>query len=632
MLWLAVASCVLVALTVSLFALRRREAAFGVPTFRVVRGRFSEMARERLVRELAPMELSFADGHVLNPVADAEATSARRRRGLFGGRSSRRRRTSTHDAAFAATPEAMALLYGSGETLVDVLRLDDSVLGALRQLSGQQVDGLADFRSLQDARQYQLMSIKLRGTVGEHEVHRHFSEAGYDVTWPSGGKTEFGPSNNPGWDLSVDGHPVNVKVTQDAASAIDQHFAQYPDVPLVLNGDAGNLPADALVFDGSTTFDAAELVGDHVVIVDQSLTLSGIEHAQALAENAADPSWVDATDHVPGLSFLAAAVRSGYKEGALFFGGKTDIQRALKNVALDAAGKGGGGMLGGAAGAKVGAAVDAATLGATMGLGTLIGMAIGALGGAMVGSQITTNVKLQPLRDAQDRLKTALGRLEQAVADERAASADRLHREEQQMSARFQCQRAAARVAYDDLLTRLAAEHRDVTSLNAAELRSILAEAEVAVRRAVEDLTRRLELRGSLERRSSRRRLRASQDAAANWQRQADEAARACLLSEDRTSDFFDVILAAPNGVALAEAHLSTVIAASNRLRVTAVEGNRRMVDAILTARAGTVATLEQARTAELARAHEALAQYKTEVTEAHDRTKDELARAGAAT
>jgi hypothetical protein len=609
--------------------LRRRIS--NAPTFRVKRGRFSAIARERLALGLPVMPLTFADGNVLPPWANGDVAGATRRRwSCRYWRKRRRQRGHARDAAFAAAPEATALLYGSGETLIDALRLDGSVLNSLRQLSGQQVSGLADFRSLVDTRQYQLMSIKLRGTVAEHEVHNHLSDAGFDVAWPPGGRTEFGPSNNPGWDLTVDGHPVNVKATEDAAEAINRHFAQYPDVPLVLNNDSRNLPADALVFDGGTDFDAAELVGDHVVVVDQSLTLSGLEQVQALADSAADASWVDASDHIPGLSFLAAAVRSGYKEGSLLLDGKTDIQRALKNLALDTAGKGGGGMLGGMAGAKVGAAVDAATLGATMGLGTLIGMAVGAFGGAMAGGQIATNVRLQPLRDAQEALKAALGRLEEAVAGERAASSERLRQVEHRASARFERQRAAAQQAYDDLLGQLASERREVTALDAVRIRAILSDAEAAVRRAVHDYSQRLESRGLIERRSGRRRLQAVEGAAIKWQRQANEAARACL-SQVSASDFFDVVLAAPNGVSLMEAYLAEVIEASTRLRATAVEGNRRMVDCILQARAETVESLEQARAAELTRAHGTLTPYKSEVTEAHALTKEELAKAGAA-
>jgi hypothetical protein len=266
-----------------------------------------------------------------------------------------------------------------------------------------------------------------------------------------------------------------------------------------------------------------------------------------------------------------------------------------------------------------------------MGLGTLLGMAVGALGGAMAGGEIATNMKLQPLRDAQDGLKGALQQLEAAVAAEQAASAERLRQAECRASTRFERRRASARRAYDELLGRLAADRREVTALDAVRIRAILSDAESAVRRAVTEHTERLHSRGHLERRSGRRRLQEAQDAAETWQQQADETARACLLSDDATSDFFDVVLAAPNGVALVKAHLTEVIEASHRLRLTAVEGNRRMVACILEARTETVASLKRARAVELRRAQEALVPHKSEVTAARDLTKQELAKAGAA-
>ena len=52
------------------------------------------------------------------------------------------------EAAIVALPSEGVLAAGAAEMLHDSLALDDSVLRALHQLSGQQVEGLADLRKL----------------------------------------------------------------------------------------------------------------------------------------------------------------------------------------------------------------------------------------------------------------------------------------------------------------------------------------------------------------------------------------------------------------------------------------------------------------------------------------------------
>ncbi len=338
MLWLVVAlSCLVVCLS-AVMVVRARQASDrssgsgpllpAAPSFDVREGAFDDVARDLLAREtLAPL-LQFADGRTMAlaaPTSGHEASHVSREAGASRRRSGGHVPSSAKEALMVASPSAALALGAVAEAVHDLLAVDSSVMRSLHQLSREQVDGLADLRNLQDSHNYDLTGYKVRGGAGEQQVADHFSEAGNTVTWPAGGTTDFGPSNNPGWDLAIDGHEVNVKVVGDAAREVSEHFAKYPDVPLVLNGDAANIPDDALVFDGTTTFDSAELVGDHVVVIDESLTLSGIEEAQAAVADAAEsPVAEGLADQIPVLSFLTAAVRSGYSEGRLLAGGKTD--------------------------------------------------------------------------------------------------------------------------------------------------------------------------------------------------------------------------------------------------------------------------------------------------------------------
>ena len=311
---------------------------------------------------------------IVLPVRDASSTALPSSdTSRAGSRWGSRRRDLTDAAVIAAPGVAVA-----GSAVTDIVRdsllLDESMLDALTELSGTQVDGLADFLTLQELKNCQLESIRLRGTVGEQQAASSFNQAGHEVTWPQGGATEFGPSNNPGWDFQVDGHEVNVKVTQDASDAAASHFAQHPDVPMVVNADAANIAPDAVYFDPAQGLDAASLDGDNVTIVDESLILSDIASLQADVAGIDGTADIEAAaDTIPGLTLLTAAGRSGVREGRLARNGKTSPGRAVKNVGLDTSLKGGGAAAGATAGAKAGLAIDAMTGGALLGVPTLFG-------------------------------------------------------------------------------------------------------------------------------------------------------------------------------------------------------------------------------------------------------------------
>lgn len=98
---------------------------------------------------------------------------------------------------------------------------------------------------------------------------------------------------------------------------------------------------------------------------------------------------VDITGHIPVITIAIASIR----EFQLLNEEKTDYMTSLKNIALDAAGAG----VGGVAGAKGGAAIGAFLGGP---LGAVVGGFIGAVGGAMGGRHITNKIKMAPLKNA----------------------------------------------------------------------------------------------------------------------------------------------------------------------------------------------------------------------------------------
>ena len=69
----------------------------------------------------------------------------------------------------------------------------------------------------------------LRGYVAEQIVAARLVEQGHVVTLPS-------TSNNPGFDLRVDGNEFQVKCLASIAG-LREHFEKYPDMPVFANGE-----------------------------------------------------------------------------------------------------------------------------------------------------------------------------------------------------------------------------------------------------------------------------------------------------------------------------------------------------------------------------------------------------------
>ena len=272
--------------------------------FAVRDGAFDQYAAERLCAPAGDsVVLETRSGLTVDVPLPPDATyhrlppagwSNRRSAGFLG-------RENVTDTVYAAAPTIALGLGATFDVVRSALILDDAVLRALTQLSGEQVGGLAGFREVVAARDYQLDSSKIQGTVAEQVSAEHFAQGGVQVQWPEGGATGFGPSNNPGWDYSVDGAEVNVKLWSDAGAAARTHFAtpENASIPIVVPADAANIPADAVYFDASTGLDPAALMGEEVVVVDGALTLAGIESMTEEAMDAAVPVDIDVGSDLP---------------------------------------------------------------------------------------------------------------------------------------------------------------------------------------------------------------------------------------------------------------------------------------------------------------------------------------------
>ena len=118
--------------------------------------------------------------------------------------------------------------------------------------------------------------------------------------------------------------------------------------------------------------------------------------------------------HFPVVTLMLSTVR----EVRLLDEGKTTLDTAIGNAALDVTGTGVGGWLGGKGGAAIGTAIFP-------GPGTVIGGVLGAVGGALLGRYGTDQIKLIDAREAQTAYDSACSRMKSATRE----SARRAHAE-----------------------------------------------------------------------------------------------------------------------------------------------------------------------------------------------------------
>lgn len=376
----------------------------------------------------------------------------------------------------------------------------------------------------------------LRGHLGEQVAADHLSQAGSTVSMPDSG-------SNPGWDLDVDGTVLNVKVTANGARTAADHFETNPDIPIVMNADAADIPGAAVYWDGEGPLQLADLAAGSVV-VDSSLTASGLVDQIADSVPAVDPlaTLGDWGDVIPNAGAIIAAGLSAKREHALVREGHTTKSRAAKNVAVDGGARAVGFWAGAKAGFLTGAMVDAGTGGATLGLGAVAGGVLGGIGGAKVGRKVAEHVKQGPLRDAAEALSAT-------ATDYR----DAMDRERGTINEALACQQERGRMLLlaQDLLSRrvLAVRARAASAAVRASQRldapALLSSAShdlrECARRADPAVFGRSTLPGPLRRRAALR-------AVASWERRCAPLADGDEWPPKAIATFWDHLCASPAG------------------------------------------------------------------------------------
>jgi hypothetical protein len=227
---------------------------------------------------------------------------------------------------------------------------------------------------------------RLEGYVAEQKAALTLEQAGHVV--------QFAPhANQAGWDLIVDGHAVQIKEGITAVANAKEALLAHPDIPVYTDFHSAVELKDTMVHG------LPDLDPDAISTATES-SLSGMQEGL-------NPDF-----SIPVVTLL----RSSWREIKLLGDGKTRIERAVKNVAIDVGSVGAGMWAGAKAGLLVGGWLGP--------VGVAIAAVIGGVTGAIAGRKFADNFRMAPFKTALEEFRRTHERAsdatESAVADSRA--------------------------------------------------------------------------------------------------------------------------------------------------------------------------------------------------------------------
>jgi len=240
-----------------------------------------------------------------------------------------------------------------GEFLYKLARIDPLVVLAADFSSVDSIENSLSFTNyVHQFKSYSGESLegvfnRLQGYVAEQAVAMDLSYQGYDVQFPDS-------PTQPGFDLLVDGQPMQVKCLTDP-SGVYEHFDKYPDIPILLNADLADL-----IGDQENIYPCPGITSDSI----KRITRDSVESAHS------------STDfHVSIISLGVSTCSNAYS----WMKGTTDGKHMLINITTDIIGRSvvsGAGQWLGALGYLLSPAGGV--------IGQALGASIGAFGGGKV--------------------------------------------------------------------------------------------------------------------------------------------------------------------------------------------------------------------------------------------------------
>lgn len=259
------------------------------------------------------------------------------------------------------TPEQLkqtGLVTGisAGEFLYDVIMINPAVVDGLDFARTEDLSSLftlSRFASHIDTTTVSGDVAQLQGYVAEQMVAAELQAKGHEVEFPS-------TSNNPGWDILVDGQPFQVKCMSDPAG-VREHLDSYPDIPVYINEEL------APYFEGNPNVYVTGVSREEVL----EATTSTLEHADDLLDF-----------EIP---WITAGVSSFYNIKRMW---KDDvsINQAVFHVVSDTTSK----VILGSLGQKAGILVGTLLFGPA---GGITGAMFGAYAGASQGGKLSSGIK-----------------------------------------------------------------------------------------------------------------------------------------------------------------------------------------------------------------------------------------------
>lgn len=265
-----------------------------------------------------------------------------------------------------------------GEYIYDRIMIDPTV-----------VDGL-DFARTQDLGELFTLSqfagginttdlsgdmAQLQGYVAEQMIAEELQAKGHDVEFPEA-------SNNPGYDLIVDGQPFQVKNLSDP-SGVTEHLDKYPDIPVYINEEL------APYFEGDPQVYVSNV--SHSEVIDATTTT--LSHADDLLDF--EIPWIAA-----GVSSIFNVKRVWKDDVA--------INQAVFNVISDTSSR----VVLSALGQKAGVLVGVTLFGPA---GGVTGAMFGAFAGASQGGKLSTRVRRFMSKKQEREMVNAFNDLVQVV-------------------------------------------------------------------------------------------------------------------------------------------------------------------------------------------------------------------------
>jgi hypothetical protein len=262
-----------------------------------------------------------------------------------------------------------------------VQHIDPTVLDAIKESTAAHIHGLPSVHDYVSQHFFEASAQtadgwfeRLTGYVTEQKAASALEAAGHHVTFAA-------TSNQPVWDLLVDGHPVQIK---EGLSGVKAFLLEHHGIPIYTGEQVASSVKDPLVH-GLKDLDSSQI---------HELTYQSVNGISDVF----DPSF-----HFP----IITLAFSSYRETKLLIADKTTFQRAAKNIGMDIVGVGAGTFAGAKAGAIIGAFFTPA--------GAVAGALVGGMAGGIGGKLASNSFRYAPFRSAVADFEDWCGRTESAV-------------------------------------------------------------------------------------------------------------------------------------------------------------------------------------------------------------------------